>query len=139
MQIPRSNDTTDVLKNKISDLSIAKRAYYQKTDFTWDLELFIDSGSPITRIVSFSHNIKIEFIDEDFKRALVTLKNSDRALFSTNFQLCFRNDNVNTQCVLAQNNKDEIALAISFLTDLASEEEVDKRKPISDIGPDLDK
>ena len=94
MQIPRSNDTTDVVKNKISDLSIAKRAYYQKTDFTWDLELFIDSDSLLTRIVSFSHNISVKFIDENMMKALVTLKNSDTSLFDTNFQIIFRNENL---------------------------------------------
>ena len=65
MRVPKRNYKKEVSKYKIADLSKAERAYYQKTDFTWGLELFIDSTSPITRIVSFSHNINTELIDEE--------------------------------------------------------------------------
>ena len=137
MKIPKSESENEVVKNKIADFSKAQKAYYQKKHFTWNFELFIESDSPIDRLVSFSHYINSEF-DEDEMKAKVTLEDSDKSLFDKDFHLVYRNENVNTPSVLAQVNGKETALAISFLTDLASQEEVDTRKPIYHYGPDLD-
>ena len=64
-------------------------------------------------------------------------KNSDKSLFDKNSQICFRNRSINSPSVLAQVNGDEIGLAVSFLADLTSQEEIDKRVSKGEAGPDL--
>ena len=135
---PESEADKETVENRIKDLEEACSAYYQKTNFTWNLELTINSDSAITRLVSFSHDIDTKFTDENLKEAVVTLKDSDKSLFDKNFQLLFRNDKVNSPSVLAQVKGDEIGLAVSFLADLTPQEEIEKRKALNQDGPDLD-
>ena len=54
-----------MIENRIKNFKETCKAYYQKTEFTWDLELVIDSNPPITRLVSPSHDIIHEFNDDD--------------------------------------------------------------------------
>ena len=138
IRIPKPNSKKDVVKNKIADFLKAEKAYYQKTNFTWGFELFIDSDTPIERVASFSHDIHTEFVDEDDMQVLVTLQDPDEPLYNTNFQLVYRNESVNTPSVLAQIKGKEIALAVSLLVDMTPEKEVDKRKPKHHYGPDLE-
>jgi hypothetical protein len=49
----------------IEDINAANRAYYQKQEFSWSLEILINSTSPIVRISSPTHPIDINYIDDE--------------------------------------------------------------------------
>lgn len=127
------------MESHIADIEEAYRAYYQKNNFTWSLNMRLNSTSPLERITSFSHEIDVEFLDEAQNQANINLKDQSMdSVFETDFKLVFRNEEINKPMVLAQKLGDEYALTVSFLADLTPEAEVQLRKAAMKNLPDMD-
>jgi hypothetical protein len=110
----------------IEDIKEAHRAYYQKKEFTWSLNMNINSSSAFQRIVSTTHKIDVKFLDEDMKTVQINLVDqSEETIFNSDFKLLFRNSDVNKPMVLAQKLKDEYAVMVSFLADVSPENQVE--------------
>ena len=136
---PKGKEDSSEIENRIEDIEEAISAYYQKTEFTWNMNMKLNSTSPLTRITSLTHEIDVDFIKEDMTEASIMLKDlSMESVFDKDFKILFRNDEINKPMVLAQKLKDEYALMISFLADLTPEAEVQDRKKYIKSLPDMD-
>ena len=121
-------ENTD-MQDYIDDIEETYRDYYQKNNFTWSINLILNSTSAFERIACLSHEINAEFLDETRKEVRISLKDqSIKSVFETDFKLLFRNEEVNRPMVLAQKLGDEYALTVSFLADITPATEVQARK-----------
>jgi ubiquitin len=126
-------------KERLEDIVENINGYYQKAKFDWELSVNIDSQSKISRVISPSHEIDTQFVDEDKTEAQISLKNSDLSqAFENDFVILYRNDHINTPMILTQKLGDEYAIMVSMLADLTPEEEFKERqeKIMSEIDMD---
>ena len=130
------------MQDRIDDFESVSKAYmsyYQKTNFTWNINIRLNSTSPLERITSLSHEIFVNFLDEELTQAEISLKDlSMESVFDTDFKILFRNEEINKPMVLAQKLDDEYALMISFLSDMTPQNEVQSRKDLIKSLPDMD-
>ena len=122
-------------REKIEGMSEAVRAYYQNLNFTHDFEIILNSSFQLTRVISTTHNIYTDFVDDKETRAVIRLTDPS-TLFESDFKLLFRNEEINKPIILTQKFGDERALMVSFLADLTSE--VDKEKRQASISSKID-
>ena len=122
-------------REKIEGMSEAVRAYYQNLNFTYDFEIILNSSFQLTRVISTTHNIYTDFVDDKETRAVIRLTDPS-TLFDSDFKLLFRNEEINKPIILTQKLGDERALMVSFLADLTSE--VDKEKRQASISSKID-
>jgi ubiquitin len=102
----------------IEDINAANRAYYQKQEFSWSLEMLVNSTSPIVRISSPTHPIDINYVDDEMWKAYINLsKKSKKRVFDKDFKLLFKTNETNKPMILAQKFNGEYALMVSFLAD----------------------
>ena len=123
-----SMEESEESKSELLDnVSEANRAYYQSLEFTWEFEVCINSSSPLTRIVSTSHYIDVNFVDDQKTQARIKL--IDLSSFSgQDFKLLYRNEEINKPMILSQKLGDEYALMVSFLADLTAKSEIENRQ-----------
>ena len=123
----------------LEDIEEAYRAYYQQQDFTWSMNMDLNSSSPIQRIISSSHDIKCDFLNESLSQVKIHLNDvGEESVFDTDFKLLFRNEEINKPMVLTQKLGNEYALMVSFLADLSPEAEIQMRKSALLNLPDMD-
>jgi von Willebrand factor A domain-containing protein 5 len=121
----------------IEDIKEAHRVYYQKKEFTWSLNMNINSSSAFQRIVSTTHKIDVKFLDEDMKIVQINLADqSEETMFNSDFKLLFRNSDINKPMVLAQKLNNEYAVMVSFLADVSPEDEAEQR--VKDLQDSVD-
>lgn len=136
---PGASSSDMEVESHIEDIEESLAAYYQKTNFTWNMNMRLNSTSPLNRIVSHTHEIDVDFADENRTQAVISLKNlSMESVFDNDFKILFRNEEINKPMVLAQKLGDEYALMVSFLADLTPEAEVQERKKYISSLPDMD-
>ena len=127
------------MDERFDDIDEAFRAYYQKNDFSWNINIRLNSTSPLERITSLSHEIDVNFLDTELTQADIFLKDlSMDSVFDQDFKLLFRNKEINKPMVLAQKLGDEYALMISFLSDMTPEADIQRRKDLIKSFPDMD-
>lgn len=117
----------EVKHELLDNVSEANRAYYQSLDFTNEFEVWINSSSPITRIVSLSHDIDVNMLDDKDTKARVKLIDL-ATLPGCDFKLLFRNEEINKPMILSQKLGNEYALMVSFLADMTSKSEIESRQ-----------
>ncbi|CAI2374388.1 unnamed protein product [Moneuplotes crassus] len=94
-------------------------SYYSSTNFNWKITLNINSQSPIHRVISKNHDIKVGFHDNDPTKAFVELTETGcDTFFDEDFILMYRSNDINTPMLLMQKRNDEYALMASMLVDL---------------------
>ena len=126
-----SMEESEESKSELLDnVSEANRVFYQSLEFTWEFEVCINSSSPLTRIVSTSHDIDVNLIDDKENKALVKLKDLSK-LNEWDFKLLYKNEEINKPMILTQKLGDEHALMISFLVDLAAKPESERKQQLS--------
>ena len=111
----------------LEGINEAMRAYYQNHNFTYDFEIELNSWSPLTRIISKTHEINIEFVDDKEDSVIIKLIDSSTLLYS-DFKLLFRNEDINKPVILTQKFNDERAILISFIADLTPEIDMKARQ-----------
>lgn len=113
--------------------------YYQSTKFNWDVTLKIHSSSAISRLVSPSHDIDVEFSDNFRVDAFVTLKEPGiDTFFENDFVVLFRSEDINRPMCLMQKLGDEYALMVSMLADLTPKDKIQERLSQMSTEVDLD-
>jgi hypothetical protein len=126
-------------QQQLDDVEEAFKAYYQEQDFTWSLDMEIDSSSPVERVISTTHKIQCQFLDDEKSNVKIYLKDlGGDSVFEQDFKLLFRNEEVNKPMVLCQKLGNEYALMVSFLADLSPAAEVQQRKMALENLPDMD-
>jgi hypothetical protein len=124
-KIQKSDKEAGVL---IEEIKEDHKAYFQKQEFTCSLNFEINSCSALENIVSTTHKIDINFVDEDIHKAQINLVDQpEGSLFDSDFKLLFRNSDTNKPIVLAQKLDDEYAVMVSFLADVTPEGLIEHR------------
>ena len=140
-----SNDSTEedkqvkegICSEMLEGVSEAMRAYYQNLSLTYDFEIKLNSFSPLTRVISTTHEINTDFVDD--KETTATIKLSDPSTFlDSDFKMLFRNEDINKPTILTEKLGNERALMISFLADLTSEDNKLSREAIISNKIDTD-
>ena len=131
----RSSMTEEEFKELLEEVDEVIRVYYQDIDLNFDFELQLNSSSPITRIISKTHKINIEFTNDKETNAIIKLIDLS-TLINFDFNLLFRNMDINKPIILTQKLGDERALMVSFLADLMSE--IDKEVRLTSITSKID-
>ncbi|CAI2385082.1 unnamed protein product [Moneuplotes crassus] len=100
---------------------------YSSNEHLWGLAIVIYSQSPITRIISPSHQIKASFLDEDNQVARVDLENpKTKDFFSRDFKLMYRNQDINIPSAIVQKKGDFYALMVCMLADCTHKKDWDE-------------
>lgn len=102
------------IKGEIQDKHVERiSSLYTSNEHLWGLAIVIYSQSPITRIISPSHQIKVSVLDEDNQVARVDLESSKtKDFFSRDFKLMYRNQDINVPSAIVQNKGDYYALMV---------------------------
>jgi len=94
-------------------------SYYNSPSFNWKITVNINSQSPIHRVISKSHDIKVGFQNEDSSKAHIELTEAGLdTFFDKDFILMYRNNEINKPMLLMQKRDKEYALMVSMLADM---------------------
>ncbi|CAI2384876.1 unnamed protein product [Moneuplotes crassus] len=112
---------------------------YSTSEFLWGIEVIINSPSPVTRVISSSHEINTTFSDENNQVARINLDSSDaNSFFERDFKLLYRNREVNRPIAVAQCKGNIYALMVSMLADCTPEMEWDSEAKYQEVDMDPD-
>lgn len=127
-------------KESIEDCRKGRMAdYYSRNFFDWNITIKIKSQSPITRVISTSHEIETIFLDDQNQVSVTSLKEIEaKHLFKRDFSFLYRNREINKPTILVQQNGDQFAMMVSFLADCTPEKEWDDKREDIYNAVDLD-
>ncbi|CAI2384133.1 unnamed protein product [Moneuplotes crassus] len=115
---------------------------YSSNDFQWNLDIKIHSQSPLTRIVSPTHQIETKFSDDNNQEAHIMLSPSEEnLLFKKDFKILYRNHEINKPTAIMQKKDNLYVLMVCMLADCTPEKEFDENREEMykdiDLDPDV--
>ncbi|CAI2378480.1 unnamed protein product [Moneuplotes crassus] len=129
----------DTPEDRLEEIIEHITAYYNSSSFNWSITVSINSQSSIHRVVSPSHDIKVDFLDPTNKDAFVELAEPGlTTFFDRDFVLLYRNHEINKPMVLMQKRGLEYALMVSMLADISPDYKASKHRITSNTKVDLD-
>ena len=119
----------DSEEDRLEDIEEAIAGYYGNSNFNWAITLCINSQTTIRRLVSTSHEIKVDFLDDSRRDAFVELEEPGLdTFFDKDFVILYRNESINKPMILMQKKDDEYAIMVSMLADLTPPEVWEEKK-----------